>query len=122
MKFALNIDYGNYSSKDRVIVFEGEINYFNKPNRLNLCKFHLNALIETTKDFDVYSNEIQFVDDTDSVQIRPKGIHSNSKGYFYKLKSQRVYLSDYEVSEMFEFIKKCLAEKENLLREKRKVV
>lgn len=120
MKFALNIEYGNYNSKDRVLVFEGEINYFTNGSDLSLCKFHINALVETTKDFDINSDEIQFVGDSCSVQIRPKGIHKNSIGYFYKLKSTRVYLKPNEVDEMNAFIDRCVSQKDELLQRKRR--
>lgn len=35
----------------------------------------------------------------DSVQYRPKVIYQNSKGYYIKEKSKRVYLDTYEVEE-----------------------
>lgn len=68
---------------------------------------YVGCLVEVTQDFDIISQGIQVVDETDSYQVRPKAIHSTNQGkYFYKLKSKRVYLTDEEVKELHKYLRK----------------
>lgn len=71
-----------------------------------MCTFFINAIILTTKDFDINSDEIQTCSSNDSYQYRPKAIYKNRKGYFYKL-DKPIYLTKEQEIGMFEFIEKC---------------
>lgn len=116
MKFALNIEYGNHNNKDRVTAFDGLYQYFNSNNEKKVhCKFHVNAIIKTTIDFDVNSDMIQIVSDSSSVQYRPKGLHKNTKGVFYKLNGKPIYLDQKESYELEDFIDHCVNKKETIL-------
>lgn len=114
MKFALNMEYGNRNSKDRVTAFISPYDYFNNGNKKD-CKFNVNALILTTKEFDIDSNEVQIVTDSCSMQYRPKGLHSNTKGIFYKINGRPIYLDEKEVFELEYFIEHCIDKKETIL-------
>jgi hypothetical protein len=109
MKFAVNKTI-SYTNDDRVLIFERNEDYFNN-GYTRLVKYLVCALIEVTRDWND-DDELPIVSDTDSIQIRPKAIFKSSKGYYYKNSSGRgksaktVYLTDSEVNEMKEFIKK----------------
>ena len=118
MKFALNTEYGNYNSKNRILAFTGLYDYFKNKNNVE-CKFHVNALILTTKDFDIKSELIQIVSDSCSVQYRPKGLHKNSKGIFYKLNGKSIYLYGEQNEQLSTFIKRCITQKELILNNER---
>lgn len=118
MKFAINIEYGNYNSDKRVTAFTAPYNYFNREGIVE-CKFHVNAIILTTCDFTLDSDEIQKVSDSCSIQYRPKGLHKNTKGVFYKLDGKPIYLTPDEIEELNEFISKCISQKELLVQRKR---
>lgn len=115
MKFALNTEYGNHNSDKRVTAFTGLYNYFRNRDKVE-CKFHVNALILTTKDFEIESDNIQLVSDSCSVQYRPKGLHKNTKGIFYKMDGKPVYLDGEEKEELRIFIERCVAQKEFILK------
>lgn len=116
MKFALNIDYMNYNSKERVTAFTGQLEYYKGNERE--YNFHVNALVLTTEDFSINldSDIIQIVSDSCSVQYRPKGLHKNTKGVFYKINGKSVYLNSKEVVEMGSFISEANKKKDAILR------
>lgn len=115
MKFVLNVEYGNYNNINRVTAFEGLYPYFTKKEKKVNCKFHVNAIIKTTIDFDINSDMIQIVSDSCSVQYRPKGLHKNTKGVFYKLNGKPVYLDQKELYELEDFIEHCIDKKETII-------
>ena len=115
MKFALNREYGNHNSDKRVLAFTGLTDYFRDREKVE-CKFHVNALILTTKDFKIDSDNIQLVSDSCSVQYRPKGLHENTKGIFYKMNGKHIYLDGEEKEELQIFIERCVVQKEFILK------
>lgn len=100
MRFAVNRTI-SYTNDDRVLILERDEPYF-IDGRLSSVKYLCCALIEVTRDWED-DEEFPIVSDTDSIQIRPKGIFKSSKGYYYK-SGKTIYLTDGEVSEMYEFI------------------
>jgi hypothetical protein len=109
MKFAINRSI-SYTNEDRVLILERTEDYFNNGNTYPV-KYLPCVLIEVTRDWN-NNDEFPIVSDTDSIQIRPKAIFKSSKGYYYKNPGSRtksgktIYLTDAEVSEMEEFIKR----------------
>lgn len=100
MKFVI-VQEISYHQKDRVVILKREEDYFR--NSIERTVTYLcSAVINVTKDWDIDA-PISIVDDTHSIQYRPKGIFKSSKGYFYKNKGT-VYLTEIEVQEMFDFI------------------
>jgi len=103
MKFAANRTI-SYTNGDRVLILQREEEYFRNSDSLTSVKYLCCALIEVTRDWEE-DDDFPIVSDNDSVQIRPKGIFKSSKGYYYKL-DKTIYLTNNEVEEMEEFIKK----------------
>lgn len=70
-------------------------------------------LVNVTEDFKL-NNDVEIIDDTNySFQIRPKAIHMNSKGYYYKLNNSPVYLTDVQIKDMEVYISR--AKKEGII-------
>lgn len=86
-------------SDDRVVILKRNEDYFNRGQETTTIKYLCNAVIKVTEDWKL-ENEISVVDDTSSIQYRPKGIFGNNKG--------TVYLSKEEVDGMFVFMRKAL--------------
>lgn len=105
MKFAVNRTI-SYTSDDRVLIFEKNEKYISTVDNLFQVKYLCCALIEVTRDWKD-DDEFPIVSDTDSIQIRPKGIFKSSKGYYYK-SGKTIYLTDEEVNQMNDFINKFL--------------
>jgi len=105
MKFAANRTIG-YTNDDRVLILQREEQYLSTSDRLTSVKYLCCALIEVTRDW-MDDDEFPIVSDTDSIQIRPKGIFKSSKGHYYK-SGKTIYLTDEEVNQMNEFINKFL--------------
>lgn len=83
MKFIILNSY--YMSKDRVILKE--------PKRCSSKTATLGYLL-TIRTFNENDDILVLSEDTDSVQIRPKAIYKNNKGYYIKEDNKRVYLSN----------------------------
>ena len=86
MKFIILKSY--YMSKDRVILKE------------KCYPYHESATLGyllTIRTFNENDDILVLSEDTDSVQIRPKAIYKNNKGYYIKdSNSKRVYLDNIE--------------------------
>ena len=84
MKFIILKSY--YTSKDRIILKD-----FIKRGS-SLCAT-LGYLLEFGT-FNPGDNILILTEDTDSVQIRPKAIYKNNKGYYIKQDNKRKYLDN----------------------------
>lgn len=93
MKFIILKSY--YTSKDRVI-----LKHFLKRGS-SLCAT-LGYLLEI-KTFNPKDDILILSEDTDSVQIRPKAIYKNNKGYYVKTDGKREYLEN--IDEIEQIIK-----------------
>lgn len=93
MKFIILKSY--YTSKDRVILKD-----FLKRGS-SLCAT-LGYLLEI-KTFNPKDDILILSEDTDSVQIRPKAIYKNNKGYYIKTDDKREYLEN--IDEIEQIIK-----------------
>lgn len=85
MKFIILNSY--YVSKDRIILKE--------PKRCSSKTATLGYLL-TIRTFNENDNILVLSEDTDSVQIRPKAIYKNNKGYYIKEDNKRTYLTNIE--------------------------
>lgn len=95
-----------HNSKDKLIVGETKFS-----ERL-MEPVSVAILVNVTENFEL-NNVVEIIDDTDSFQIRPKAIHMNSKGYYYKLNSSPVYLTDDQIKDMEVYISR--AKKEGII-------
>lgn len=87
MKFIILKSY--YMSKDRIIL---------KDIKNSSAKLTLGYLLKMGK-FNENDDILVLNEDTDSVQIRPKAIYKNNKGYYIKSDNKRVYLDNTEEME-----------------------
>jgi hypothetical protein len=102
MKFIINQEIG-YVHKDRVRILKRMEDYFNHGSETEV-QYLCNAVIKTTQDWDM-EEEFPIVGDTASIQIRPKGIFQNTKGFYYKGPDKKsVYLTKEEMEDMFKYI------------------
>ena len=98
MKFIIINDYSNSEDRLRVESDEPITSQFIETKTVGV-------LVQVTKDFDPYSDEIQIVSGTDSFQIRPKAIYINKKNdYYWVNDGKRVYFSESEVEELVMFL------------------
>ena len=98
MKFIIINDYSNSEDRLRVKSDDPITSQFIETKTVGV-------LVQVTKDFDPYSNEIQIVSGTDSFQIRPKAIYINKKNdYYWVNDGKRVYFSESEVEELVMFL------------------
>ena len=84
----------HYMSKDRIILKE------------KIDKYNATATLGYLLEFGTFkpSEDILILsEDTDSVQIRPKAIYKNNKGYYIKQNNKREYLNN--INEIEEKIK-----------------
>ena len=106
MKFIIINDYSNSEDRLRVESDEPITSQFIETKTVGV-------LVQVTKDFDPYSDEIQIVSGTDSFQIRPKAIYINKKNdYYWMSEGKRVYLSESEVEELDRFLDRIRAMEE----------
>lgn len=98
MKFIILNSY--YMSKDRIILKE--------PKRCSGKTATLGYLL-TIRTFNENDDILVLSEDTDSVQIRPKAIYKNNKGYYIKEDNRRTYLTNVE-------------EIENVIKEFREII
>lgn len=86
MKFIILKSF--YTSKDRIIIKD-----FIKRGNAECAT--LGYLLEMGT-FNPQDDILVLSEDTDSVQIRPKAIYKNNKGYYIKKDNKRVYLDNVE--------------------------
>lgn len=84
MKFIILKSY--YMSKDRIILKEP------RPCSGTLTLGYLLKM----GTFNENDNILMLSEDTDSIQIRPKAIYKNNKGYYIKVDNKRAYLENIE--------------------------
>ncbi len=84
MKFIILKSY--YMSKDRIILAD---------IKNSSAKLTLGYLLEMGT-FDKNDDILVLSEDTDSIQIRPKAVYKNNKGYYINLDNKRVYLENTE--------------------------
>lgn len=85
MKFIILSSH--YMTKDRIIL------------KRNIDKYNATATLGYLLEFGTFkpSDSILILsENTDSVQIRPKAIYKNNKGYYIKQDNKRKYLADIE--------------------------
>lgn len=110
MKFVMIKEYDYNVSKDKVIIGEISENctgyYENgKPYESLLThKISIAYLLELG-DFDL-NNEYNIILNTYSIQIRPKAIYKNNKGYYKKVDNKRIYFNNKEIIEIENAIEK----------------
>lgn len=84
MKFIILKSY--YMSKDRIVLGNHKIGS-GTPTLGYLLKMGT---------FNENDNILMLSEDTDSIQIRPKAIYKNNKGYYIKVDNKRAYLENIE--------------------------
>lgn len=80
----------HYMSKDRIIL------------KKNINEYHATATLGYLLKMGTFNENDDILvlsEDTDSIQIRPKAIYKNDKGYYIKQDSKRVYLKNTEIIE-----------------------
>ena len=108
MKFVMLEDSSTFMNNERVVLSNSFVN--KKYNWINTIS--LGYLLRIA-DFDE-NYEFNIIDDTESVQLRPKAIYKTNKGYYKKLDNKRVYFNEDEVKE----IEEAIAKYKNYLKEK----
>ena len=77
----------HYMSKERIIL------------KRDIDKYHTTATLGYLLEFGTFKPSEYILilsEDTDSVQIRPKAIYKNNKGYYIKKDNKRKYLDNVE--------------------------
>ena len=104
MKFVMIKEYDHDLSKDKVIV--GEITeqydgqYEDGRKFTSTLKYKISiAYLLVIADFD-QDYDFNIIHNTESVQIRPKAIYKNDKGYYKKVDNKRVFFNEKEVIEI----------------------
>jgi hypothetical protein len=95
-----------HTHEDRVCILKRYEDYFKRGQETTKVYYLCNAVIQVTKDWNT-DTKFSIVDDTASIQYRPKGIFSNKKGFYYKNKGV-IYLTKDEVDEMFQYMSEAL--------------
>ena len=104
MKFVMIEDYDWDVSKDKIVlgmykhIYSGDEVYVRK-HEVTLAYL---LRIEDFKEDDEYN----VLRNTDSIQIRPKAIYKNKKGYYKKINGKRVYFKGKEITEIENTIQK----------------
>ena len=90
----------HYMSKDRIILKE------------KIDKYNATATLGYLLEFGTFKPSADILilsEDTDSVQIRPKAIYKNNKGYYIKQNNKREYLNNInEIEEKINEFKEVL--------------
>lgn len=92
MKFTMIKEFDWNLSKDKIILGE----YSDKRNMKYTVTL---AYFIEIADFDM-NDEYKIIYNTDSIQIRPKAVYKNEKGYYKKVDNKRVYINKEEVEEI----------------------
>lgn len=118
MKFVMIKEFSWNLSKDKVIIgeiSENKIKYYtdgtSEPTTI-ISKLSI-AYLQSMGDFNE-DEEYNIVLNTSSIQIRPKAIYKNSKGYYKKEDGKRVFFNNedtYEIEEAINKFKLYLSER-----------
>lgn len=100
MKFIIDRTIQQYNG-DRVSILRRNEEHFKGGSKI-FVDYLCNVVIAVTKGWDM-CDKFPVVDDSCSIQYRPKGIYSNKKGFYYKNK-KIIYLTNSEVEEMLQYI------------------
>ena len=119
MKFVMIREYDHDLSKDKVIIGEIKEKYISRytdgTTKEQILKYKISiAYLLKMGDFNE-DYEFNILVNTASVQIRPKAIYKNDKGYYIKNDSKRRYLNKEEVIE----VEKCIDKFKKYLEEVR---
>ena len=95
MQFVMIKDYSWDLSKDKVIL--GTI----ENGKRTITLAYLIVIADFDKDC-----EYNIIFNTESVQIRPKAIYKNNKGYYIKSDNKRIYLNSKDTQEVEKAIEK----------------
>ena len=110
MKFVMIKEFSWDLSKDKVVIGEITENYTAQyesgrtEERTSTYEISIAYLLEMG-DFDE-NKEYNILYNTASIQIRPKAIYKNDKGYYKKVDNKRVYFDKFEVAEIEQAIDK----------------
>ena len=104
MKFLIEKTVSSVTKDTIVILSRGE-DYFKNGYDYNV-KYVAKVLVKVREDFNT-SEDFPIVGATDSIQYRPKSLHSNTKGVFYKNGNSRKYLNGSEEKELKSFIQEA---------------
>ena len=121
MKFVMIKEYDYNVSKDKVIIGEikeSDIGYYENGESYKSTLNHKVSIayLLNIGDFDL-NNEFNIILNTYSIQIRPKAIYKNNKGYYKKVDNKRIYFNNEETIEIekaIEKFKKYLKEGDNI--------
>ena len=97
MKFVMIKEYDYNVSKDKVIIGEikeNDIGYYENGESYESTLNHKVSIayLLNIGDFDL-NNEFNIILNTYSIQIRPKAIYKNNKGYYKKVDNKRIYFN-----------------------------
>lgn len=87
MKFVMIRDYNHDLSKDKVIIGKIRKTYMEGYESVTL------AYLKRIEDFNENDKYI-IIRNTESIQIRPKAIYRNNKGYYILEDNKRIYLDN----------------------------
>lgn len=93
MQFVMIKEFSWDLSKDKVIIGK------NKDENISIAYLLVIADFDQDYDFNIIRN-------TESVQIRPKAIYKNDKGYYKKVDGKREYFNEDRVEEIEQAIEK----------------
>lgn len=93
MQFVMIKEFSWDLSKDKVIIGK------NKDENISIAYLLVIADFDQDYDFNIIRN-------TESVQIRPKAIYKNDKGYYKKVDGKREYFNEDRVKEIEQAIEK----------------
>ena len=110
MKFVMIKEYDYNVSKDKVIIGEikeNDIGYYENGESYESTLNHKVSIayLLNIGDFDL-NNEFNIILNTYSIQIRPKAIYKNNKGYYKKVDNKRIYFNNEETIEIEKAIEK----------------
>lgn len=102
MKFVMIKEYDHDLSKDKIIIGEitkkhtiryesGKTEEITLTNKISIAYLLVIADFDQDYDFNIIYN-------TESVQIRPKAIYKNDKGYYKKVDGKREFFNEKEVA------------------------
>ncbi len=103
MKFVMIEDFDWDISKDKVVL--GELHTDDSLNDYTFTYTTTLAYLLRIEDFKE-DDEYNILRNTDSIQIRPKAIYKNDKGYYKKVDGKRVYFEGKEIVEIENAIQK----------------
>ena len=102
MKFVMIEEYDWDVSKDKIVLGKYKHVYSDEYIMKHDVTIAYLLRIEDFKEDDEYN----IIQNTDSIQIRPKAIYQNKKGYYKKVNGKRVYFKGKENAEIENAIQK----------------